>query len=173
MPFVEAIIVLLLFIILFFFAWTSISLAPWVPTRKKDLSRVLELAQAKPGQVFYDLGCGDGRLVRYMSQHGQMNTRGLELNFWLYLYSKIRSQKNEVIKFKNLFKEDLSTADIVFVFGMPDTIAKKLKQKLELELKPGAKVISYAFPIRGLNLIKRDKPTPKDISLYLYSFPLK
>lgn len=161
-------IVLALLTFLIFFAWAGLSLAPWVPTYKKDLPRVLELAQARPGQVFYDLGCGDGRLVQYMAKHAEMEAYGLELNFWMYLIAKLRTKKYGNVKFKNLFKENLSNADVIFVFGMPDTIEKKLRKKLEQELKPGTKVITYAFEIKGWKLLTKNKPTPKDISLHLY-----
>lgn len=30
--------------------------APWIPTKKRDVERILALASPKPGDVLYDLG---------------------------------------------------------------------------------------------------------------------
>ncbi len=147
------------------FVLGGLSLAPWVPLRKRDIKRVLRLANLKPGQVFYELGCGDGRLIRSIPDN--ITAIGLEINPLLYLYSKLRS-RNKIIKLKNLYKEDLSTADVIFVFGMPEKIAKKLKAKLIKELKPGTKIISYAFEFKDWQPVTQDKPNKKEVSIYLY-----
>src|SRR5207245_11107306 len=36
---------------------------PYVPTPRAVVEQMLELAEVKKGDVVYDLGCGDGRLV--------------------------------------------------------------------------------------------------------------
>ena len=73
-----------------------------------------------------------------------------------------------IIKWKNLFKEDLSRADVVYFFGLPKSIKNKLKKKLERELKPGARVVSYAFTIPDWDIVVKDKPREKDTPVYLY-----
>ncbi len=131
------------------------SLAPWVPSRKKDVLRALQLASPKKGDVIYDLGCGTGTVVLLAAKLYPIKAIGIEMAFPLYLICKIRSlfynKKAGAIKFinKNLFKSDLSDADIVYVFGMPSVLSKRLRPKLETELKPGTKIVSYVFPIEG------------------------
>jgi hypothetical protein len=66
-----------------------------------------------------------------------------------------------------LFKTDLSKADIVYLFLMPETI-KKLRPKLEQELKPGARVVSYVFPFKDWKPEKVLERTEKDLPVYLY-----
>ncbi len=174
MPATYLIIILCLIVFLLFFVYGCISLAPWVPVRLKDLPRLLELAQPHAGKIFYDLGCGDVLAVRYLAEHSAALAKGIEINPFLSGWAKIKSrlspaaERQEII-WGNLFKANLSAADIIFVFGMPRTLAEKLKGKLAKELKPGAKVISYAFSFPGweAQLIK-NKPTQKDISFYLY-----
>jgi cyclopropane fatty-acyl-phospholipid synthase-like methyltransferase len=163
---------LVLFLIFFTFAWAGKSLAPWVPCRKKDIKRVLSIAELKPGEVFYELGCGDGRVVVAANKNYQVRAIGVELAVLLYIAAKIRQcfnwNKNLEIRYGSLFKEDLASADVVYVFGMPQTLKAKFKEKLEKELKPGARVVSYVFPIEGWKPIKIDKPTEKDLNVYLY-----
>ena len=36
---------------------------PYVPTKQEVVEEMLRMAGVKPGDVVYDLGCGDGRIV--------------------------------------------------------------------------------------------------------------
>lgn len=155
-------------------AWAARSFAPWVPTWKKDLPRIFRLAQLQPGEVFYDLGCGNGKVVVYAVRHYAVQAIGVELSVPLWCYCVVRrwlaGATNAQFRFGNLFRQNLTNADVVYVFGMPQSLQKKLLAKLQRELKPGARVISYTFAIHGLQPVAVDKPTPKDITIYLYQF---
>lgn len=148
------------------------SFAPWVPIWTKDLPRVFALANLRPGEIFYDLGCGNGKTVLYAAQHYNVTAIGIELSLPLWLVCKLRQLWRRPLgtKFKlgNLFRENLSTANVVYVFGMPAKLQHKLRSKLEQELKPGSRVISYTFPIAGWPETIKDKPTAKDMAIYLY-----
>ncbi len=172
---------IIILIILFFFLfcaitlfWATLSLAPWVPSRKRDLKRIFKIADLKPNDTFYDLGCGNGRIIFYANRNFQVKSIGIELALPLFLICKIRqifhSNENIIFKYKSLFKEDMSKADVIYVFALPKSLEKKLKQKLERELKPGARVISYCFSIKGLKPKIIDKPDQKANSIYLYQF---
>ena len=171
----------ILLIILFFLLfcsitllWAILSMAPWVPSREKDLKRIFKIAGLKPNETFYDLGCGNGRIIFYANRNFHVKSIGIELALPLFLICKIRQffhlNKGIIFKYKNLFKEDLSKADVVYVFGMPKPLERKLKQKLEKELKPGARVISYCFSIKGLKPKIIDKPDQMANAVYLYQF---
>ena len=168
-------IVLLIFVLLILLSigWACLSLAPWVPTRKKDLPRICELAELKDREVFYDLGCGDGRLVFYTAKNFQAKSYGIELALPFYLYCQIKKwfsrNSNIHFKLKNLHNEDLSKADVVFLFAASsEKITDKLQNKLKSELKPGARIMSYTFPIPNWEAKKISKPTNNDLPIYLY-----
>lgn len=154
------------------FILSVLSFAPWLPSRERDYARIFKLADLKEGQVFYDLGCGDGRIVFYASDHFSVQAIGLELSLPMYLICRLRQifkpRANLIFKFKNLFKENLSKADVVYFFGIPKTVNGKLVAKLKQELRPGAKVISYSFKMNDWTPKAIDRPTKNDLPIFLY-----
>ncbi len=166
-------IYLLGLIILASVAWASFSLAPWVPTRKRDLPRIASLTRLEPGEIFYDLGCGDGRVAAYIAANSEARAVGVELAIPFYLISKLRQylsgNRRLEFKYRNLFAADLTAADAVYMFSAsPERLTGKLERKLSRELKSGSRIISYAFPIQGWTPVQVDKPTDKEIAIYVY-----
>jgi hypothetical protein len=164
-------IVVILFVLLLPLALAARSLAPWVPAWNKDLKRVAKLADMKEGEVFYELGSGDGRVCRYISRNCNVRSVGIELALTLVVYCWIHKaicrDKNLTYRCANLFKTDLSEADVVYLFALPRSI-EKLKHKLQKELKPGSRVISYTFPIHNWEPTEIDKPEKDAMAIYLY-----
>lgn len=154
-------------------AFAAISAAPWVPSRSKDLNRILKLADIKKGEQVYDLGCGDAKIVCAFAKEGA-NAVGFEASLLQYFYACLRmfwlrlinNNFNAKIKFRDFWNEDLRDADVVYIFLM-QRVYPKLKQKLEKELKKGSRVIVYVWPIEGLNLITKDQ-IPGRQPIYLY-----
>jgi SAM-dependent methyltransferase len=166
MPFPELVIILVLLIILV----TALiaSAAPWLPTKHGDYERIFKLAEIKPGEVFYDLGCGDGRLVAMASRAGA-SAVGFDLSLLPYFLAQLRLRREKVkakILFKNFFKQDLSEADIIYIFLTPP-VMPKMRSKLVANLKKGTRIISYAFAVPDLVLIKKDT-APGRPNIYLY-----
>ncbi|MBI2458936.1 MAG: class I SAM-dependent methyltransferase [Parcubacteria group bacterium] len=164
----------LLFIIVcgFSLIFSVLSFAPWVPSRGRDLKRIFKLADLKLGQVFYDLGCGNGRMVIYAANNYKVKAVGLEISLPFYLICKLRQALNRrgliEFKFKNLYKENLAPADVIYFFGMPHVLNEKFCSKLRRELKPGTKIISYAFKLPDWQPKIIDKPSANDLPVYLY-----
>lgn len=167
-------IVFLLFILIcsFNLIFSVLSFAPWVPSRSRDFKRIFKLADLKPGQIFYDLGCGDGKVVIYAANNYKVKAIGLEISLPLYLICKLRQvlnrQSNIEFKFKNLHKENLADADVVYFFGIPHSLNEKFCLKLKQELRSGAKIISYSFKLNSLEPKIIDNPGGKDLPIYLY-----
>ena len=165
----------ILFIILFFVFLTVIyagwSFAPWVPTWKKDIDRAEKLVDLKKGDIFYDLGCGDGRVVCHFSQKFNCNGKGIEIAIPLYVVAKMRSlfYKDVTIYFKDLFRTNISDAKMIFIFAASRKMSSKLIKKFQKELKPGTMVMSYVFPLEGIEPVKIDKPDRRN-AIYLYKF---
>ena len=175
-PIIYLILAIFLLWVALSFRNASNSFAPFVPCRKKELPRIFEVINPKDGEIFYDLGCGDGRVVFYVAKNFPSKAIGVEMSFLFFLYCWIKriflaDKRNITFKLKNLFYEDLSEADAIYVYGMPKVLEKRLRYKLEKELKKGARVIAYGFPIKGLEpeSIRQPDENHKK-SIYLYRF---
>src|SRR5918995_2787563 len=60
--------------------WDSTHVAPFVPTPHEVVNRMLELAQIKQGDVLYDLGSGDGRIVVAAAKQFGIRAVGFEID---------------------------------------------------------------------------------------------
>lgn len=164
--------VLFIFFSLTSLAWAGLSLAVWVPTRREDLDRILKLAELRRGQTLIELGCGTGLVARFIATHSPARVIGLELVLPLYWWSRFSRWRSRLpnlsFRWQDLFKADFSQADVIYVFGVPDTIKNRLKTKLERELKAGSRVISYAFPVEGWQPEQVDKPAASSVTIYRY-----
>jgi SAM-dependent methyltransferase len=148
--------------------WTSSRGAPWVPTHRDIVDRMLRMAGVKPGEVVYDLGCGDGRVLVVAARRYGARAVGVELDLGRYLWSvlnvTVRGLWGRVRVIRgDLFGVDLHSADVVFAYLLQDT-NDRLKEKLRSELRPGARIVSNTFHFSGLPLARMDD----DLKLYLY-----
>jgi len=80
--------------------------------------------------------------------------------------------KNVHIRRKNFWKTDLSDADVIFCYLFPD-VMDDLAQKLSAELKPGASIISFNFPLPGFSPGKTLHPEGSlhNDPIYIYQQP--
>ena len=129
---------------------------------------MLEMADLQPGDVVYDLGSGDGRvLIRAAREYGA-HAVGIEVDLiqvlWTRLLINAHSLQERVeIKRSNIFNEYLGNADVIIVHLRQDTNIK-LMPKLWKELRPGTRVISNTFIFPGWEVEEIDK----ELKLYLY-----
>jgi SAM-dependent methyltransferase len=164
-------VLLLALLVLIPLAIAGLSFAPWVPTWRQDIERALRLVQLKPGEVLYDLGSGDGKVVFIAAQQFGAKAKGVELVWPLWLWSQVRrlwTKGDTAFILGDLFGANISDADVIYLFGMPKKMTDKLRSKFERELKPGARVVTYSFPISGWTPSIQDKPSPKQIVIYVY-----
>ncbi|MFH1207514.1 MAG: class I SAM-dependent methyltransferase [Patescibacteria group bacterium] len=168
-------ILILLGIIVFFgtAAYAGLKAAPWVPVFKRDIPRIIKLADIKDDDIVYDLGCGDGRvLVAMANSTPAKRLIGFEISVLPYLWTKGRiifrglSRRVEVA-FSDFLRRDLGQASVIFCFLTPMAM-KKLAPKFKAELKPGTRIISYSFSIPDFIPEAVDKPQPDRMAIYSY-----
>jgi precorrin-6B methylase 2 len=108
----------------------------------------LKLANLRPGDVLFDLGAGDGRVLLIAAGEFRARAVGIEVGpaqcllIWLRVVANgLRDQIQ--IRWGSFYKADLREADVVFVYATSTEVAK-LTPHLEKQLKPGARVVSVA-----------------------------
>lgn len=145
--------------------------APFVPTFGRYVKEILQKANLKKGQVFLELGSGDGRIVREAVKRYGVKGIGVEIHPLLILYSRWMSKLQGIkdIEFRrgNLFQTDLSQAKVIFLFLLPKTV-EKLKDKILQECKKDTLIISHGFKIKGLERFLIDTTERKLFSTYYY-----
>lgn len=137
------------------FAQAGKSLAPWLPAKKQDLQEINASLNLKEGQKFIELGSGDGRVSIYIAQKNpKAGIVGIEyflpLFIWSYVKSKILGIKNITFIYGDIYKHNVSSYDVIYVFGMIESLNDRLIKKFESELKKSARIISYVFSIQGV-----------------------
>lgn len=164
------IIILLILIIIFIFwiIWSDIIGAGFEPTSWKLVKRMLEMAGVDSHDIVYDLGSGDGRIVIESARIFNAHSVGIEADPLRYFWSKIKVsilglQSQVSIVWGNFHKQDLSKATVVTLF-LSDKANQKLKQKLQQELDPGTRVISYFWRFKGWKPVLTDEKN----HIYLY-----
>lgn len=165
-------------IVVSFFAVLSmsaagLSLAPWVPTKKKDLERVLEACRINPSETFMEIGCGNGRVSLFVHDRTRARVIGIERAWPLaavcFMRKWLGKKSRFEVRWQDALKADLSQADVVFTFGMPTKLKEKLAQTISQLCKPGTRVVSYVFPIEPWKPDAIYKPTPDDLPIYTYT----
>jgi cyclopropane fatty-acyl-phospholipid synthase-like methyltransferase len=151
----------------------------YLPTPEYIVDKMLELAKVKKGDVVYDLGCGDGRVVVRAAKKYGVKGVGIDLNPERVKESLENVKEHKVeklvkIKEGNVLKEDVSKASVVMLYILPELMAK-LEPVLLKQLKPGSRVVSHAFMMDKWEPAKEvtHKYEDSDYNLYLYIVPKK
>ena len=124
--------------------------APFLPTGKKYVEEMLDVAAIQPDERFVDLGSGDGRLV-IAAAHRGARAVGYEINPFLVAIAYFRIWRAGVgnratIHWQSFWSVDFRTVDVVSVYGITN-IMPRLEKKLTAELRRGSRVVSYVFSL--------------------------
>lgn len=152
----------------------SQNLAPFVTSPQPIVDRMLDMAAIKPGETVYDLGCGDGRILITAAQRFNAKAIGIELSERLVqstteTIKRMNLADQVTVRKGNLLETDLKDADVVTIYletGSNDL----LRPILEKQLKPGARVVSHDFEVRGWKPVQVDKifAYNRNHTIYLY-----
>lgn len=156
------------------------SLAPDVRTPQSVVERMLELAQVRPGEVVYDLGCGDGRILVTAVQRFKAKAVGVELSPTLAKAAienirKLGLQEMASVVQGDMREVDLSPADVVTLYLMTEA-NDEIKPRLEKYLKPGARVVSHDYQVRGWKAVRSEDSGRSGRfphMIYVYQIPAK
>jgi precorrin-6B methylase 2 len=127
----------------------SKKIVPFVPTPQEVVEGMLELAQVNKGDVVYDLGSGDGRIVITAAKKYGTQAVGFEIDPERIKESResIRKQgleKLAEVREQDILTVDLSRANVLTMYLLP-SVNLKLRPKILSEMAPGSRVVSHAF----------------------------
>src|ERR1700678_2206012 len=152
-------------------------LAPYYPTPETIVQKMLELGGLKAGEKMFDLGSGDGRIVIMAAQKFHAEAVGIEIERDLCKQSmdrirKLGLEKTAHIVNGDLLQQNYSSADLVTVYLMPESMDDKVQPLLDRQLKKGARVVSHDFEFRNWTPEKvesiADDGEGRSHSIYLY-----
>lgn len=147
-----AVPLIIIFVLLVIGSW--LTHVPFVPVNKAVLEKLVGTLALNPGAQFYDLGCGDGRVVTAVARaYPGASATGVELAPLPYLLART-SVWASGLKNARVVRSDISTAGLghathVFVYLLPKVL-DTLLFKLSNELAPGTRLFSLDFPIKSL-----------------------
>ena len=152
----------------------------YVPTPRDVVARMLKVANVKKGDVVYDLGCGDGRIVVTAAKKYGCKGVGFDVDPKRIKESLANVKKNKVeklvqIKNQDIFKTDLSKASVITLYLLPE-LNKRLVPQLN-KMKKGSRIVSHEYSIAGIKPDKtihiKSREDNAEHTIYLWTIPLK
>ena len=149
-------------------------IVPFVPAPQAVVDKMIELAGVKSGDLVYDLGSGDGRIVITAAKKGARSV-GFEIDGDLVKESRTNIQKADVqlsaeIRQQDILTVDFSAASVVTMYLLPD-VNLQLRPRLQSQLKPGSRIISHAFDMGDWPADKIEQALGRNI--YMWVIPAK
>jgi precorrin-6B methylase 2 len=147
----------------------------FVPTEQDDVGRMLKLAGLRDGDVVYDLGSGDGRIVLEAAKlNPTARGRGVEIDEKLVMESRKMAKEIGVgervqILHQNAFDADLRDADIIAMWLWPE-IMRMLRPKILAEARPGTRVVTRIW---DLGSWKPDAEDKEGAHLFMWVVPAR
>lgn len=137
----------------------------FVPTPGAVVERMLELAEIRPGDVVYDLGCGDGRIVVEAAKRYGVRAEGFDIDPDRVREARENVRTNGVghlvtIHQADIFTLDLRPANVVMLYLLPQLNVRLMPQLREL--RPGSRILSHDFDMRGARPVLRETVEVKD-----------
>lgn len=152
----------------------SKKIVPFVPSPQEVVDRMIELSSVKKGDLVYDMGSGDGRIVIAAAKKGAKAV-GFEIDGDLVKESRENIRKAGVqnlaeIRQQDILSVDFSAASVITMYLLPD-VNLKLKPKLLRQLKPGSRVVSHSFDMGDWPPDKVEQVNGRTV--YLWIVPAK
>ena len=150
---------------------------PYVPTPQEVVDKMLELVDPKEGEVMYDLGCGDGRIVVTAVSKYKVKGTGIDIDPQRIKESKANAKEagltEDQAKFiiKDLFEMDFKDADFLTLYLLP-AVNERLRPQI-LEMRPGSRIVSHAFSMGDWEADEEVTMDPGGQNIYFWIVPAK
>ncbi len=149
--------------------------APFIPTRSRAVATAIELLQLSSGSAFYDLGCGDGRILAAAARSSPSSKIvGID-NDWLPLFfARMRTYRasNVTLIKADMYNVNLRDATHIYCYLFPEAL-RELESKILKECRDGTRIVTcdYYFPnlvpARSVELSKNKYMLARKMFLYV------
>lgn len=131
---------------------------PFLPSPESVIRVALDLARLQPGELFADLGCGDGRALIIAARDYKAFAVGVELNPLLARLAarEVRLagvQASASIVQGDLFAFNVEPYDVIFCYASP-SVVRRLELKLRVECKRGCRIVLHDHPLPSTDPIE-------------------
>lgn len=121
---------------------------PFFATPDRVVERMLAMAKVGPGDVLYDIGSGDGRIVIAAAKLGARAV-GIDIEYGWERIAKRNAAAagvSELATFRtaDAFKADLTPATVITLY-LPADITTAIAPKLRKEPRPGTRIVSHEY----------------------------
>jgi len=134
------------------------SVSGFSPSGVAVVNRMLELAEVRAGDVVFDLGCGDGRIV--IQAAGRFGVRGVGIDLDPQRIRECRANARragveDLVTFyhQDVMRADFSPATVVMMY-LPPKASLHLTARLMKELPPGARIVSHNCDLGGWDKVE-------------------
>ena len=127
----------------------SKKIVPYVPTPQEVVEKMLDMAQVKKGDIVYDLGSGDGRIVVTAAKKYGVRAIGFEIDPQRIKESHENIKKAGVEKLVEIRQQDIRTVDlspasVLTMYLLPE-VNLMLRPNIWSQMKSGSRVVSHDF----------------------------
>lgn len=139
-------------------AWTMADTAHrgfilYVPTPQKVVDKMLQVAGLRTGDVLYNLGCGDGRIMVTAALQYGIKAAGFDIDPQRVAEARdniVRAGVDSLVTVEraDIFTVDLTPATVVTMYLSP-RLNVRLRPQLE-KLAPGTRIVSHDYDIAGV-----------------------
>jgi SAM-dependent methyltransferase len=152
----------------------------YVGTAYDLVSRMLQMANIKKGDVVYDLGCGDGRMLILAAQKYGCRGVGYDIDPERVKAARENVTRNQVEKLVEIVQADIFTLDLSGATVFPIYLLPEMNRKLLPQfdkVKPGSRIVCHNYDLEGIQaektvtVISNEDNASHTLSLYVT--PLK
>jgi len=131
---------------------------PYLPSPHAVIDTALELAKFRKGEIFADLGSGDGTVLIRAAQNYGVFSIGFEIDRNMVKAAKRNVKAAEVadlvdVVHSDLFTVDLSRFNVIYIYLSP-LVREKLSQKIIDECSTNTRILVHDYPLGGLHIDK-------------------
>ena len=150
----------------------------YVPTPMEAVSVMIQVAEVTEEDIFYDLGCGDGRIVVSAALVYGCQVVGIDYDSDRVAETRRTAKRNGVSNLVvaiegDVLEEDFDEATVITCYLMKDLL-QLLKPKFA-KLRKGTRIVCYEKPIPGVTEERKVQTKLFDgrmVTIYLYRTPL-